>query len=177
MMQENARVIKVSLPENRTASVVLNDGASVEQFLLSCCLSRDRAGDCASGQIAGEIGEDMYAQAQNAQNDQAERIVLEPQEHFVRVKKRRDMEDSNYFVPHRNDLIETYVSQMIYLYYEYLKCTLPSLAALFIDSDKLWMLRRKSFLVFKIFSDRHLHHNNNLKSFVFSHLLKQVYNY
>lgn len=37
---------------------------------------------------------------------------LNPMEHFVRVKKRRDMEDHNYFVPHRNDLIETYVSIM-----------------------------------------------------------------
>lgn len=35
---------------------------------------------------------------------------LNPTEHFVRVKKRRDMEDHNYFVPHRSDLIETYVS-------------------------------------------------------------------
>lgn len=35
---------------------------------------------------------------------------LNPMEHFVRVKKRRDMEDHNYFVPHRNDLIETYVN-------------------------------------------------------------------
>ncbi|XP_020288814.1 protein still life, isoform SIF type 1 isoform X3 [Pseudomyrmex gracilis] len=33
---------------------------------------------------------------------------LNPMEHFVRVKKRRDMEDHNYFVPHRTDLIETY---------------------------------------------------------------------
>ncbi|ERL85712.1 hypothetical protein D910_03127 [Dendroctonus ponderosae] len=29
--------------------------------------------------------------------------------HFVRVKKRKDMEDHNYFVPHRSDLIETYL--------------------------------------------------------------------
>lgn len=35
---------------------------------------------------------------------------LNQMEHFVRVKKRRDMEDHNYFVPHRNDLIETFVS-------------------------------------------------------------------
>lgn len=35
---------------------------------------------------------------------------LAPMEHFVRVKKRRDMEDHNYFVPHRSDLIDTYVS-------------------------------------------------------------------
>lgn len=35
---------------------------------------------------------------------------LNPMEHFTRVKKRREMEDHNYFVPHRNDLIETYVS-------------------------------------------------------------------
>lgn len=34
---------------------------------------------------------------------------LVPMEHFVRVKKRRDMEDHNYFVPHRTDLIETYL--------------------------------------------------------------------
>lgn len=34
---------------------------------------------------------------------------LNPMQHFVRVKKRRDMEDHNYFVPHRSDLIETYV--------------------------------------------------------------------
>ncbi|KAL6429075.1 hypothetical protein ACFW04_008101 [Cataglyphis niger] len=34
---------------------------------------------------------------------------LNPMEHFVRVKKRRDMEDNNYFVPHRTDLIETYL--------------------------------------------------------------------
>lgn len=37
---------------------------------------------------------------------------LNPMEHFVRVKKRREMEDHNYFVPHRNDLIETYVSDL-----------------------------------------------------------------
>lgn len=37
---------------------------------------------------------------------------LNPMEHFVRVKKRRDMEDHNYFVPHRNDLIENYVSKL-----------------------------------------------------------------
>ncbi|XP_034104904.1 protein still life, isoform SIF type 1 isoform X6 [Drosophila albomicans] len=37
------------------------------------------------------------------------RRSLNPMEHFVRVKKRRDMEDHNYFVPHRNDLIENYL--------------------------------------------------------------------
>lgn len=36
---------------------------------------------------------------------------LNPMEHFVRVKKRRDMEDHNYFVPHRTDGIDTYVSE------------------------------------------------------------------
>lgn len=35
---------------------------------------------------------------------------LAPMEHFVRVKKRRELPDTNYFVPHRSDLIETYVS-------------------------------------------------------------------
>ncbi|KAL1514140.1 hypothetical protein ABEB36_003448 [Hypothenemus hampei] len=34
---------------------------------------------------------------------------LNPSEHFVRVKKRKEMEDHNYFVPHRSDLIETYL--------------------------------------------------------------------
>ncbi|XP_017756918.1 PREDICTED: protein still life, isoform SIF type 1 isoform X2 [Eufriesea mexicana] len=37
------------------------------------------------------------------------RKSLNPMDHFVRVKKRRDMEDHNYFVPHRTDLIETYL--------------------------------------------------------------------
>lgn len=41
------------------------------------------------------------------------RRSLNPMEHFVRVKKRRDMEDHNYFVPHRNDLIENYVSNLL----------------------------------------------------------------
>ncbi|XP_057653123.1 protein still life, isoform SIF type 1 isoform X3 [Diorhabda carinulata] len=34
---------------------------------------------------------------------------LNPTEHFIRVKKRKEMEDHNYFVPHRSDLIETYL--------------------------------------------------------------------
>ncbi|XP_024085963.1 protein still life, isoform SIF type 1 isoform X2 [Cimex lectularius] len=34
---------------------------------------------------------------------------LNAMEHFVRVKKRRDMEDHNYFVPHRSDMIDTYL--------------------------------------------------------------------
>ncbi|XP_055627876.1 protein still life, isoform SIF type 1 isoform X1 [Toxorhynchites rutilus septentrionalis] len=38
-----------------------------------------------------------------------QRKNLNAMEHFVRVKKRREMEDHNYFVPHRNDLIETYL--------------------------------------------------------------------
>ena len=35
---------------------------------------------------------------------------LSPVKHFIRVKKRRDMPTMNYFVPHRSDLIETYLS-------------------------------------------------------------------
>ncbi|XP_026674409.1 protein still life, isoform SIF type 1 isoform X10 [Ceratina calcarata] len=46
--------------------------------------------------------EEFLASACNRKN-------LNPMEHFVRVKKRRDMEDHNYFVPHRTDLIETYL--------------------------------------------------------------------
>lgn len=46
--------------------------------------------------------EEFLASACNRKN-------LNPMEHFVRVKKRRDMEDHNYFVPHRTDVIETYV--------------------------------------------------------------------
>lgn len=47
------------------------------------------------------------------------RRSLNALEHFVRVKKRRDMEDHNYFVPHRSDLIETYVS---YIYICFFLC-------------------------------------------------------
>ncbi|XP_076682836.1 guanine nucleotide exchange factor still life isoform X4 [Andrena cerasifolii] len=46
--------------------------------------------------------EEFLASACNRKN-------LNPMEHFVRVKKRRDMEDHNYFVPHRTDSIETYL--------------------------------------------------------------------
>ncbi|KAF2367602.1 Raf-like Ras-binding [Trinorchestia longiramus] len=35
---------------------------------------------------------------------------LNPLEHFVRVKKRRELEETNYFVPHRTDLIENYLA-------------------------------------------------------------------
>ncbi|XP_045119096.1 protein still life, isoform SIF type 1-like isoform X8 [Portunus trituberculatus] len=35
---------------------------------------------------------------------------LSPMEHFVRVRKRRELEESNYFVPHRTDLIENYLA-------------------------------------------------------------------
>ncbi|CAG0918612.1 unnamed protein product [Notodromas monacha] len=34
---------------------------------------------------------------------------LSPQEHFLRVKKRKTMEDHNFFVPHRSDQIENYL--------------------------------------------------------------------
>ena len=34
---------------------------------------------------------------------------LNSAEHFVRVKKRREMDNSNHFVPHRTDLIDSYV--------------------------------------------------------------------
>ena len=43
---------------------------------------------------------------------------LDPVEHFVRVKKRRAEQNSSsqkYFVPHRADLIETYVSERHHL--------------------------------------------------------------
>lgn len=73
---ETEKTVKVSLPDNATASVFLRDAMSVEEFLASACSRKN----------------------------------LNPTEHFVRVKKRRDMEDHNYFVPHRSDLIETYVS-------------------------------------------------------------------
>lgn len=44
---------------------------------------------------------------------------LNPMEHFVRVKKRREMEDHNYFVPPRGDLIETYVSVCIFFFFNH----------------------------------------------------------
>ena len=36
---------------------------------------------------------------------------VNPAEHFVRIKKRKDMSTLKYFVPHRTDLIDTYVSK------------------------------------------------------------------
>ncbi|KAB7495767.1 Protein still life, isoform SIF type 1 [Armadillidium nasatum] len=38
------------------------------------------------------------------------RKALNPMEHFVRVKKRKELEETNYFVPHRADLIENYLA-------------------------------------------------------------------
>ena len=35
---------------------------------------------------------------------------LSPVEHFVRIKKRKDMSTNKYFVPQRTDQLETYVS-------------------------------------------------------------------
>ena len=62
----------------------LREGMTVEDFLAASCLKRS----------------------------------LDPVEHFVRVKKRRGEHNSGsslkYFVPHRADLIETYVSAMGY---------------------------------------------------------------
>ena len=63
----------------------LREGMTVEDFLAASCLKRS----------------------------------LDPVEHFVRVKKRRGEHNSGsgsqkYFVPHRADLIETYVSAMCY---------------------------------------------------------------
>ena len=37
---------------------------------------------------------------------------LNPAEYFVRIKKRKDMSTLKYFVPHRTDLIDTYVSTL-----------------------------------------------------------------
>ena len=37
---------------------------------------------------------------------------LNPAEYFVRIKKRKDMPTTKYFVPHRTDLIDTYVSSI-----------------------------------------------------------------
>ena len=61
----------------------LREGMTVEDFLAASCLKKS----------------------------------LNPAEHFVRVKKRRsaaaDMSSQKYFVPHRADLIETYVSTIV----------------------------------------------------------------
>ena len=35
---------------------------------------------------------------------------LAPSEHFLRVKKKKEMPDSKFFVPQRTDLIDNYVS-------------------------------------------------------------------
>lgn len=83
---------------------------------------------------------------------------LNPMEHFVRVKKRRDMEDHNYFVPHRNDLIETYVRRIcdIQLRVENLIMTfLPSFSSSFscIHTKSLKFARR--FFIKSNYNDQH----------------------
>ena len=35
---------------------------------------------------------------------------LAPTEHFLRVKKKKEMPDSKFFVPQRSDLLDSYVS-------------------------------------------------------------------
>ncbi|XP_060516827.1 protein still life, isoform SIF type 1 isoform X3 [Cylas formicarius] len=72
---EPEKSVKVSLPDQVTATVYLRESMSVEEFLASACARKN----------------------------------LNSAEHFIRVKKRREMEDHNYFVPHRSDLIETYL--------------------------------------------------------------------
>lgn len=70
------RCVCVSACCLQSATVILREAMSVEEFLASACSRKN----------------------------------LNPMEHFLRVKKRKDMEDHNYFVPHRTDLVETYVS-------------------------------------------------------------------
>lgn len=55
---------------------------------------------------------------------------LNPTEHFIRVKKRREMEDHNYFVPHRSDLIETYVSETFTAFYTCIVCDTLSICVM-----------------------------------------------
>ncbi|XP_065353500.1 protein still life, isoform SIF type 1 isoform X3 [Cloeon dipterum] len=73
--EESNKAAKVLLPEGQSATVILREAMSVEEFLVSACSRKN----------------------------------LNPMEHFLRVKKRKDMEDHNYFVPHRTDLVETYL--------------------------------------------------------------------
>ncbi|KAL3281784.1 hypothetical protein HHI36_004985 [Cryptolaemus montrouzieri] len=77
--EDSEKTIKVSLPDEATATVYVRESMSVEEFLASACARKN----------------------------------LNSTEHFIRVKKRREMEDHNYFVPHRSDLIDTYVSLML----------------------------------------------------------------
>ena len=37
---------------------------------------------------------------------------LAPSEHFLRVKKKKEMPDSKFFVPQRSDLLDSYVSSV-----------------------------------------------------------------
>ncbi|XP_059473673.1 protein still life, isoform SIF type 1 isoform X4 [Neocloeon triangulifer] len=73
--EESNKAAKVLLPEGQSATVILREAMSVEEFLVSACSRKN----------------------------------LNPMEHFLRVKKRKEMEDHNYFVPHRTDLVETYL--------------------------------------------------------------------
>ncbi|GLG95383.1 uncharacterized protein GBIM_02360 [Gryllus bimaculatus] len=63
------------------------------------------------------------------------RKSLNPMEHFVRVKKRRDMEDHNYFVPHRTDLIETYVCAKILYQVELQRTTLEQMWGFSVEAE------------------------------------------
>ncbi|XP_058790073.1 protein still life, isoform SIF type 1 isoform X2 [Phymastichus coffea] len=79
------RSLQISRDEDKTVKVIVPENQIVSVFL------RD-----------GMTVEEFLASA-------CSRKGLNAMEHFVRVKKRRDMEDHNYFVPHRTDLIETYL--------------------------------------------------------------------
>lgn len=91
--------VKVSVPDNQVRLFFTNplknmriNSANIHTFQTAHVYIRD----------AMSV-EEFLASACSRKN-------LNPMEHFVRVKKRRDMEDHNYFVPHRTDMIETYVS-------------------------------------------------------------------
>ncbi|XP_051174305.1 protein still life, isoform SIF type 1 isoform X2 [Leptopilina boulardi] len=79
------RSLQISRDEEKTVKVIIPENQTVSVYL------RDAM-----------TVEEFLASA-------CSRKGLNAMEHFVRVKKRRDMEDHNYFVPHRTDLIETYL--------------------------------------------------------------------
>ncbi len=58
------------------------------------------------------------------------KLGLSAVEHFVRVKKRKDMPNVKCFVPHRGDLIETYVSERLSFLLRLFACRLALLPLL-----------------------------------------------
>ena len=103
--------IEVILPENKVRHFVnvalLNMFLFLSQFVPVCFVTWSILFYCKKiariNVMDGMNVEELLAIA-------AFKEGLNPAEYFVRIKKRKDMSTLKYFVPHRTDLIDTYVS-------------------------------------------------------------------